>query len=168
VSRSPDLSWQDVRRVSVPPVTRRGTWWQDVASQCSYSASSRPARGPEQLLRAPLFCSKARTVRRLASSEKESPRENEQLAWSLMQQFVDDHRRWRELATILGCRPGGGRARVLFRLQGGPMTLGNLARAEHFDAPFATVIVDKLEGSDLPHRTSTPQRVCQSPRPRCT
>ncbi|MEO9180433.1 MAG: MarR family transcriptional regulator, partial [Acidimicrobiales bacterium] len=90
------------------------------------------------------------------SSETESPRESEQLAWSLMQQFVDNHSRWNELAAILGCRPGGGRARVLFRLHNGPMTLGDLARAEHFDAPYATVIVNKLEGLGLVARTAHP------------
>jgi DNA-binding MarR family transcriptional regulator len=73
-----------------------------------------------------------------------------------MQQFVDDHSRWHELAAILGCRPGGGRARVLFRLNEGPMTLSDLARAENFDAPYATVIVDKLEGLGLVVRTAHP------------
>jgi DNA-binding MarR family transcriptional regulator len=36
------------------------------------------------------------------------------------------------------------------------MTLGDLTRAEHFDAPYATVIVDKLEGLGLVARTAHP------------
>lgn len=89
-------------------------------------------------------------------STEAGSRDHQQQAWSLMQQFVDDHSRWNELASILGCRPGGGRARVLYRLHAGPMTLSELARAENFDAPYITVIVDKLESLGLVARTPHP------------
>jgi DNA-binding MarR family transcriptional regulator len=77
-------------------------------------------------------------------------------AWSLLQSFVDDNSRKRELAEALGFRPGAGRAKVLFRLRSGPMTLGDIARAERFDAPYATVIVDQLEEKKLVKRQADP------------
>lgn len=67
-----------------------------------------------------------------------------QRVWLLLQDYVEENSRKRDLTDALGFRFGAGRGKVLFRLRGGPMTLGDLARAEGFDAPYATVIVDKL------------------------
>jgi DNA-binding MarR family transcriptional regulator len=76
--------------------------------------------------------------------------------WSLLQSFVDANGRKRELAEALGFRAGAGRAKVLFRLRSGPLTLGEIARAERFDAPYATVIVDQLEEKKLVTRQADP------------
>jgi DNA-binding MarR family transcriptional regulator len=76
--------------------------------------------------------------------------------WSLLQTFVERNSRKRELAQALGFRPGAGRAKVLFRLRSGPMTLGEIARAERFDPPYATVIVDQLEEKLLVKRQADP------------
>jgi DNA-binding MarR family transcriptional regulator len=85
-----------------------------------------------------------------------APQERTREVWSLLQTFVDGHSRKRELAQALGFRPGAGRAKVLFRLRSGPMTLGEIARAERFDAPYATVIVDQLEEKMLVKRQADP------------
>jgi DNA-binding MarR family transcriptional regulator len=69
--------------------------------------------------------------------------------WLLLRSFVEDNSRKRELAEALGLRPGAGRAKVLFRLRSGPLTLSDIARAERFDAPYTTVIVDQLEEKKL-------------------
>jgi DNA-binding MarR family transcriptional regulator len=86
----------------------------------------------------------------------EAPREGTRKVWSLLQSFVDDNSHKRELAQALGFRPGAGRAKVLFRLRSGPLTLGEIARAEKFDAPYATVIVDQLEEKKLVKRHADP------------
>ncbi|MGA2970549.1 MAG: hypothetical protein ABSE75_12175 [Acidimicrobiales bacterium] len=49
------------------------------------------------------------------------PQERTREVWSLLQTFVDGHSRKRELAQVLGFRPGAGRAKVLFRLRSGPI-----------------------------------------------
>jgi DNA-binding MarR family transcriptional regulator len=69
--------------------------------------------------------------------------------WLLLRSFVEENSRKRELAEALGLRPGAGRAKVLFRLRSGPLTLSDIARAERFDAPYTTVIVDQLEEKKL-------------------
>jgi DNA-binding MarR family transcriptional regulator len=84
------------------------------------------------------------------------PQERTREVWTLLQSFVDDNSRKRELAEALGFRAGAGRAKVLFRLRSGPMTLGEIARAERFDAPYATVIVDQLEEKKLVKRQADP------------
>lgn len=73
-----------------------------------------------------------------------------------MQQFVDAHGRHGDLAAALGFRLGAGRGRVLFQLRSGPLTLTELATAGGFDAPYATVVVDKLESHGLVERTPHP------------
>jgi DNA-binding MarR family transcriptional regulator len=76
--------------------------------------------------------------------------------WALLYSFVEGNGRRRELADALGFRPGAGRAKVLFRLRSGPMTLSDIARAERFDAPYATVIVDQLQEKGLVTRQADP------------
>lgn len=77
-------------------------------------------------------------------------------AWALMQQFVNAHSRHGDLAEALGFRLGAGRGRVLFQLRRGPMTLSQLAVANGFDAPYATLVVDKLEAHGLVERQPHP------------
>jgi DNA-binding MarR family transcriptional regulator len=77
-------------------------------------------------------------------------------AWALMQRFVDAHNRRGELAEALGFGLGGGRGKVLFQLRDGPATLGQLAEANGVDAPYATLIVDKLEAHGLVERRPHP------------
>ena len=79
-----------------------------------------------------------------------------QQAWALMQRFADAHSRRGELAEALGFRLGGGRGKVLFQLRDGPLTLSQLAEANGVDAPYATLIVDKLEAHGLVERQPHP------------
>jgi DNA-binding MarR family transcriptional regulator len=73
-----------------------------------------------------------------------------------MRQFVDSHSRHGDLATALGFRLGAGRGKVLFQLRYGPMTLTQIAEANRVDAPYATLIVDKLEAHGLVERQLHP------------
>jgi DNA-binding MarR family transcriptional regulator len=77
-------------------------------------------------------------------------------AWVLMHQFVEAEGRRGELAETLGFRLGGGRGKALFQLSQGPMTLTQLAEANGVDAPYATLIVDKLEAHGLVERLPHP------------
>jgi len=73
-----------------------------------------------------------------------------------MQRFVDAHNRHGDLAQALGFRLGAGRGKILFQLRHGPMTLTELAGANGVDAPYATLIVDKLEDRGLVERQPHP------------
>jgi DNA-binding MarR family transcriptional regulator len=77
-------------------------------------------------------------------------------AWALMQRFAAAHNRHGELAAALGFRLGGGRGKILFQLRDGPATLRQLAEASGVDAPYATLIVDKLEAHGLVERRPHP------------
>jgi DNA-binding MarR family transcriptional regulator len=77
-------------------------------------------------------------------------------AWALMHRFAEAHNRRGELAEALGFRLGGGRGKILFQLRDGPMTLGQLADANGIDAPYTTLIVDKLESHGLVERRPHP------------
>ncbi|KAA0018507.1 MarR family winged helix-turn-helix transcriptional regulator [Antrihabitans cavernicola] len=79
-----------------------------------------------------------------------------QQVWAQMQRFVDAQNRRGELAETLGFRLGGGRGKVLFQLRDGPATLSELAEANGVDAPYATLIVDKLESHGLVERRPHP------------
>lgn len=85
-----------------------------------------------------------------------TPQEAAQQAWTLMRRFVEAHNRHGELADALGFRLGGGRGKILFQLRDGPLTLGQLAAANDVDAPYATLIVDKLEAHGLVERRPHP------------
>jgi DNA-binding MarR family transcriptional regulator len=82
--------------------------------------------------------------------------EGPQEAWALMREFVEVHNRHGELAEALGFRLGGGRGKILFQLQDRPMTLSELAEANSLDAPYVTLIVDKLEAHGLVERQPHP------------
>ena len=77
-------------------------------------------------------------------------------AWVLLQEFVDRHSRHGDLAQALGFRLGAGRGKILFQLRHGPLTLSQLAEANGFDAPYATLVVDKLESHGLVERRLHP------------
>jgi len=76
--------------------------------------------------------------------------------WSAMHAFVAAHDRRRELQEALDLGRGLGRVKVLVLLTGGPMTLRDIADANGVDAPYATVIVDKLVSRGLVERTAHP------------
>jgi hypothetical protein len=69
--------------------------------------------------------------------------------WSALRAFVDAQDRPAELREALGLGRGTGRVTVLLALTRGPMTLRDIAEANGVDAPYATVIVDKLESRGL-------------------
>ena len=79
-----------------------------------------------------------------------------QQAWTLLYRFAEAHHRHGELAEALGFRLGGGRGKILFQLRNGPATLSQLAEANGVDAPYATLIVDKLEAHGLVERRPHP------------
>jgi DNA-binding MarR family transcriptional regulator len=82
--------------------------------------------------------------------------EGPQQAWELMRGFVEAHSRHDELAEALGFRLGAGRGKILFQLRDRPMTLTELAEANNLDAPYVTLIVDKLEAHGLVQRQPHP------------
>jgi DNA-binding MarR family transcriptional regulator len=90
-------------------------------------------------------------VTKRTSSEEKAAR-----VWSGLKTFVDAHERRGELQEILGLGRGLGRVKLLLLLLDGPLTLREIAEASGIDAPYATVIVDKLEGLGLVERTAHP------------
>jgi len=76
--------------------------------------------------------------------------------WSVMQAFVAAQDRRKELQEALDLGRGLGRVKVLVLLTDGPMTLRDIAEANGVDAPYATVIVDKLVSRGLAERTAHP------------
>ena len=76
--------------------------------------------------------------------------------WTALKQFVDANEPRRELQEILGLGRGFGRVKLLLLLVDSPLTLRDIAEARGIDAPYATVIVDKLEGLGLVERTAHP------------
>ncbi|UIJ35477.1 MarR family winged helix-turn-helix transcriptional regulator [Allobranchiibius sp. GilTou73] len=78
-------------------------------------------------------------------------------AWALMQQFVSDQNRHEELRETLGFGLGAGRGKVLFQLRQDSLTLTQIADANGFDAPYATLVVDKLQAHGLVERRPHPE-----------
>jgi DNA-binding MarR family transcriptional regulator len=76
--------------------------------------------------------------------------------WTALKTFVDDNEPRQELQEILGLGRGFGRVKLLLLLVETPLTLRDIAEARGIDAPYATVIVDKLEGLGLAERTAHP------------
>jgi DNA-binding MarR family transcriptional regulator len=76
--------------------------------------------------------------------------------WSAMQAFVAAQDRRAELREALDLGRGLGRVKVLRMLTRGPVTLRDIAEANGVDAPYATVIVDKLAGRGLVERIAHP------------
>jgi DNA-binding MarR family transcriptional regulator len=76
--------------------------------------------------------------------------------WSALYDYVNAHDRRRELQAALGLGGGFGRVKVLLHLEKGPMTLRDIADANGLDAPYATVICDKLVEKGFVIRTQHP------------
>lgn len=76
--------------------------------------------------------------------------------WAAMHAFVMANDRNRELQEGLGLGRGTGRVKVLLTLLDGPATLRDIAEANQIDAPYATVIVDRLVRLGLAARTDHP------------
>jgi DNA-binding MarR family transcriptional regulator len=76
--------------------------------------------------------------------------------WLAMHAFVIANDRNRELQEGLGLGRGTGRVKVLLMLLSGPATLREIAEANQIDAPYATVIVEKLVTLGLVERTPHP------------
>src|ERR1700689_2179398 len=76
--------------------------------------------------------------------------------WSALYDYVNAQDRRRELQEAIGLGGGFGRVKVLLHLEQGPMTLRDIAEANGMDAPYATVICDKLAEKGLVKRTPHP------------
>jgi DNA-binding MarR family transcriptional regulator len=76
--------------------------------------------------------------------------------WAAMHAFVTANDRNRELQEGLGLGRGTGRVKVLLLLASGPATLRDIATANQIDAPYTTVIIDKLVSLGLVERTAHP------------
>jgi DNA-binding MarR family transcriptional regulator len=76
--------------------------------------------------------------------------------WSGLQSFVESQKKRRELQEVLGVGRGLGRIKILLLLAKGPLTLREIAEMNGIDAPYATVIVDKLVERGLAERTAHP------------
>jgi DNA-binding MarR family transcriptional regulator len=76
--------------------------------------------------------------------------------WSALYDYVNAQDRRRELQEALGLGGGFGRVKVLLHLEQGPMTLRDIADANGMDAPYTTVICDKLVQKGFVIRTPHP------------
>jgi DNA-binding MarR family transcriptional regulator len=75
-----------------------------------------------------------------------------------MRDFTDQYSPRHELRRRLGggLAKGRGKVMTLVRLGDGPLSLGEIAEAQHIDRPYATAIVDQLESLGLVERTGDP------------
>lgn len=71
-----------------------------------------------------------------------------------MCELVLDNERRREVSDALGI--SFGRIKALRRIARAPMTMGEFAASLGIDAPYATLVVDELEGQGLVERRSHP------------
>ena len=76
--------------------------------------------------------------------------------WADLQAFVDRYHPRKELQEILGLGRGRGRVKTILLLVSGPVTLRDIAEFLGVDAPYATVIVNKLEEVGFVERTAHP------------
>ncbi len=74
--------------------------------------------------------------------------------WAALHDFVTSEDRKRALRAALDLGPA--KVEVLIRLERGPMTLREIARAHGVDPPAATVGVDMLEARGLVQRAPNP------------
>jgi DNA-binding MarR family transcriptional regulator len=86
------------------------------------------------------------------SPEREAAAE----AWALMQSFVGEHSPRHRLRERLGTGLAKGRSKVmaLLMLADQPRSLAEIADAQRIDPPYATAIVDQLEGLGLAERSA--------------
>jgi DNA-binding MarR family transcriptional regulator len=83
--------------------------------------------------------------------------ETERVAWASMRAFVAAHEHSGNLREKLGLGLGVGRVKALLLLKDGALSLSELAAAHLTDAPYATVIVDRLETLGYVERTVDPR-----------
>jgi DNA-binding MarR family transcriptional regulator len=76
--------------------------------------------------------------------------------WIALQAFVESHHPRKELQEILGLGRGLGRVKTIRLLESGPATHRDIAEALGVDAPYATVIVNKLQDVGFVERTAHP------------
>jgi DNA-binding MarR family transcriptional regulator len=93
---------------------------------------------------------------RQSSSDAEADTEAAARLWTALQEFVAAHDRRRQMQDELGLGRGLGRVRLLVQLTGGPRTLREIAEANGYDAPYTTVVIDKLAARGLVERTAHP------------
>jgi DNA-binding MarR family transcriptional regulator len=84
------------------------------------------------------------------------PNDQASRVWALMQAFVTSQARNRELRDAFDFGRGMGRVTLLLKLTEGPLTLREIAESQGVDAPYATVIVDKLVERGLARRAPHP------------
>ncbi len=96
------------------------------------------------------------TVRRKSTATVKEVKESDaaRKAWSIMCDLVLDNERRREVSDALGL--SFGRIKALRRIARSPMTMGELATELGIDAPYATLVVDELEGEGLVERRPHP------------
>jgi DNA-binding MarR family transcriptional regulator len=93
---------------------------------------------------------------------KRSPSKGDETAarvWTALQTFVESHHPRKELQEILGLGRGLGRVKTILMLVSGPATLRDIAELLGVDAPYATVIVNKLEAVGFVERTAHPDDI---------
>ncbi len=76
--------------------------------------------------------------------------------WANMRVFVQTNEHHANLRERLNLGLGTGRLKALLLLKDGPMSLRELATAHGVDAPYATVIVDRLQTLGYVDRTIDP------------
>jgi len=76
--------------------------------------------------------------------------------WVGMRAFVEANEHPADLRERLGLALGTGRVKALLLLRDGPLSLSRLAAAHAVDAPYATIIVDRLESLGYVERTVDP------------
>lgn len=76
--------------------------------------------------------------------------------WANMRVFVQTNEHHGNLRERLNLGLGTGRLKALLLLKDGPMSLRGLATAHGVDAPYATVIVDRLQTLGYVDRTVDP------------
>lgn len=86
----------------------------------------------------------------------ETDRDQAARVWSALYDYVNAQDRRRDLQAALGLGGGFGRVKVLLHLEQGPMTLRDIAESNGMDAPYATVICDKLVEKGFVVRTPHP------------
>jgi DNA-binding MarR family transcriptional regulator len=76
--------------------------------------------------------------------------------WTMLQSFVESHHPRKEMQEILGLGRGLGRVKTILLLENRPQTLRDISEHLSVDAPYATVIVNKLEDAGFVERTAHP------------
>lgn len=82
--------------------------------------------------------------------------------WAAMRALVESHPTNDLLRAALDLGRGSGRSKALLLLAERPLSLSGLADAMGIDAPYATVIVDSLEGRSLVERQPDPPTAAAS------